>query len=99
MSSVLGPRHECRGYYAHASGADGWLGRNVLGVSLSLRAPSSPRTGCGFQAQHTLLARARRGSRFPEVATILFALEPEDLERFAIPIAIGIAALVAVAIP
>jgi hypothetical protein len=30
---------------------------------------------------------------------MLFALQPEDLERFAIPIAIGIAALVAVAIP
>ena len=30
---------------------------------------------------------------------MLFAIEPEDLERFAIPIAICIAALVAVAIP
>jgi hypothetical protein len=30
---------------------------------------------------------------------MLFALQPEDLERFAIPIAIGIAVLVAVAVP
>jgi hypothetical protein len=30
---------------------------------------------------------------------MLFALEPEDLERFAIPIAVGIAALLAVAVP
>jgi hypothetical protein len=30
---------------------------------------------------------------------MLFALEPEDLEIFAIPIAIGIAALVVVAVP
>ncbi len=30
---------------------------------------------------------------------MLFALEPEDLQRFAIPIGIGIAVLVAVAVP
>jgi hypothetical protein len=30
---------------------------------------------------------------------MLFALEPEDVERFAIPIALGIAALLAVAVP
>jgi hypothetical protein len=30
---------------------------------------------------------------------MLFALEPEDLERFAIPIGLGIAALLVLAIP